>query len=257
MPRRSHARHTFATCARGREGDGYDDEDDDHDHDDHDEDGEDYEETRMRFALDRLLSRLQSMVSAQCPHAAHWRAGWLAVCALLAALAAPRRLRFPSAAAAWHRPALRCGSHALPLRHRPPLRTAWLQPNITLTEAELTEWDTAYTQALDSMGDEDKEADLNLLQEKLATRLKGKGVEVRAALPLASAHSLLLAPCARPTRARLISTWPGVALAFHGPPALAPPPRPALDTPPTGPRRRRRRGSGRGRGVRTFHLRPV
>mmetsp|Transcript_26062 Transcript_26062/g.66195 ORF Transcript_26062/g.66195 Transcript_26062/m.66195 type:complete len:391 (+) Transcript_26062:187-1359(+) len=79
-----------------------------------DEEDEDYEEVRMRFALDRLLTRLKAM------------------------------------------------------------------PNITLSADELTDWDTAYNAALDSMGDESKEADLEAIQAKLVARMTSKGVSVKA-----------------------------------------------------------------------------
>mmetsp|Transcript_6515 Transcript_6515/g.19313 ORF Transcript_6515/g.19313 Transcript_6515/m.19313 type:complete len:371 (+) Transcript_6515:60-1172(+) len=51
-------------------------------------------------------------------------------------------------------------------------------PNISLPEAEVMDWEDAYSSALDAMGDENKEADLKKMQENLAGRLKAKGIKV-------------------------------------------------------------------------------
>jgi len=97
---------------RGEEGDPLDDGDDD---DDDDEDDENYEEMRMKFALERLHSRLVSM------------------------------------------------------------------PNITLEADELQAWEGMYTAALDAMGDEGKEADLEAIQTKLSLKLEAHGVLAKSA----------------------------------------------------------------------------
>jgi len=49
-------------------------------------------------------------------------------------------------------------------------------PNISLPQAELTEWEDAYNNALDVLGDDSKEADLQQLQKRLAAKLESKGV---------------------------------------------------------------------------------
>jgi len=74
------------------------------------------------------------------------------------------------------------------------------QPNITLEADELQAWEGMYTAALDAMGDEGKEADLEAIQTKLSLKLEAHGVlAVRAAMALARGlrrSAVCRAPCA-------------------------------------------------------------
>jgi len=170
-------------------------------------DDEDTEEIKMTYALHRLQSRLEAMVRARADRSRKtclMRACWLAWRCRMSGREVPasclssacRRSRVArrgdgrrcSARRRWSPPAPRvhtshpllpCPSIPLPPRAVPPSR----QPNISLPEAEITEWEDAYAAALDAMGDESKEADLRIIQEKLAARLQEKGIKVRRWLP--------------------------------------------------------------------------
>jgi hypothetical protein len=68
-----------------------------------------------------------------------------------------------------------------------------------MPEAELAEWNQAYTAALDVMGDESKEADLSAIQHKLAEKMEAKGIKVRCAAlecsPFACAREVCVCVC--------------------------------------------------------------
>lgn len=105
------------------------------------------------------------------------------------------------------------------------------QPNITLDSDELQAWEDMYSGAIDGMGDESKEADLEAMTAKLSLKLEAHGIlkvprarsvpalyppyppyplaaprgRVRAARPRARARSRRAACAARCTHARTAS----------------------------------------------------
>lgn len=53
------------------------------------------------------------------------------------------------------------------------------QPNITITTAQIEEWESMHDKAMQLLGDRDKEADMKLITGRIATNFEEKGIDVR------------------------------------------------------------------------------